>query len=61
MRAAYHADEESWLLRCATDTSVTDDADGEASCETSQTDRETRAELDEALSERHALGDCEDP
>jgi hypothetical protein len=49
----YHADEETRLLRSSTDTSVTNDADGEASRETREADRETCAELDEAVEQRH--------
>ena len=45
----HHADEEPRLLRGAADTSVTNDANSKASSETSKTDRETRAELNEAL------------
>jgi hypothetical protein len=38
-KQSYHADEEPWLLSCATHTSVTNDTDGETSSETSETDR----------------------
>ena len=44
----HHADEEAGLLCGAADTRVTDNADGEASSQTSETDRETRAEIKEA-------------
>ena len=50
-----HADEQPWLLGSATDTSVTDDADGEAGSKASETDRETSAELDEAREQRGLL------
>lgn len=44
-----HADEQLRLLCCGAHTRVTDDADGHAGSETSETDRETRAEVSEAL------------
>lgn len=44
-----HADEKLWLLCCSAHTGVTHDADGHAGGETSKTDRETRAEVSEAL------------
>ena len=44
----HHADEEAGLLCGTADTRVTDNADGEASSQTSETDRETRAEIKEA-------------
>lgn len=44
-----HADEQLRLLCCGAHTGVTDDADGHAGSETSETDRETRAEVSEAL------------
>ena len=48
-----HADEESGLLGGSSYTSVTDDANGESSSETSETDGQTRTELNESLSEGH--------
>ena len=58
MRAAYHADEESWLLSRAPHTSVTDDTDSKTCRETSETDGKTGAKLHEALEQRHAHLDC---
>ena len=52
-RSAYHADEETRLLRGTPDTGVTDDANGEASSKTRETDGQTSAELNEALVQRH--------
>jgi len=43
-----HANEESGLLSSTTDTSITNDTDGEASSKTSQTDGQTGAKLYEA-------------
>lgn len=42
-----HADEESGLLRSASDTSVTDNTDGETSSHTGKTDGKTSTELNE--------------
>jgi hypothetical protein len=69
-----HADVETGLLRCAANACVADlplhisartarsrathDADGETSSETGETDREARAELDEAGVERHGRLHC---
>jgi hypothetical protein len=52
----YHADEEPGLLGGTTDTSVSDDANGESSGKTGKTDRETGTQLDESLRERHGDG-----
>lgn len=49
MNATHHADEKPWLLSSSTDTSVTDNANGEASSQTSETDRETSTQLNETL------------
>lgn len=49
----HHADEQPRLLCCAANTCVANDADGEASSETSKPDRQTCTELDEASVERH--------
>lgn len=43
-----HADEESGLLGSSSHTSVTDDANGETGSKTSETDRQTGTELNEA-------------
>lgn len=51
-----HSDEESGLLSSTTDTSVTNNTDGETSSETSKTDGETSTELDETSVERLLLG-----
>lgn len=53
-----HADEETGLLGGASDTGVADDADGEASSETSKTDRETGAELNETCVAIDGRGRC---
>lgn len=42
-----HADKESGLLSSTTDTSITDNTDGETGGKTSKTDGETSTELDE--------------
>lgn len=52
----HHADEETGLLGRAAYTSITDDTDGKASCETCKADGETGAELNEALVKRHLRG-----
>lgn len=52
-----HTNEETGLLGGTTDTSVTDNADGETSGETGETDRETGAELNETGVERHGALD----
>jgi hypothetical protein len=49
----YHSDEQPGLLSSTTNTSVTDDTNGEASGKTSETDGETSAELNEALCQGH--------
>ena len=54
----HHANEEPGLLCRATDTSITDDTNGKTGSKTSETDRETGTELDEALEERHLHCDC---
>jgi hypothetical protein len=51
-----HSDEKPGLLGSSTDTSVTDDTDGEASSHTRKTNRETGTELDKALEEGDLLG-----
>jgi hypothetical protein len=51
-----HSDEESGLLGGTTDTSVTNDTDGETSGKTSETDGETGTELDETSEQRLLLG-----
>lgn len=53
----YHADKQSRLLRCTSDTGITDDTDGKTSGETGETDGETGTELDEAGVEGHGGGD----
>ncbi len=53
-----HADEETGLLGRATDAGVTDDADGKSGGQAGQADRQAGAELDEALVERHDLGEA---
>lgn len=50
-----HADKETGLLSSSSDTSVTDDADGEACSKTGQTDRETCTKLDETGVQRKLL------
>jgi hypothetical protein len=45
------------LLRSSPNTSVTYDADGEASSKTGKADGETRAKLDEAGVQRHVRRD----
>jgi hypothetical protein len=52
----YHAGEEPGLLGGTPDTSVSDDANGESSGKTGETDRETGTQLDESLRERHVDG-----
>jgi hypothetical protein len=46
---AYHSNEKTRLLRCSTDTSISNDTNGETSCETCETDGKTSAKLDETL------------
>ena len=48
-RSTHHSDEQPRLLRSAAHTSVADDANGETRSETSETDGQAGAELDEAL------------
>lgn len=50
-----HADEETGLLGGSSDTSITNNTDGEASSKTSQTDSQTSTELDEASVQRELL------
>jgi hypothetical protein len=50
-----HSDEQPGLLGSSTDTSVTDDSDGETSSHTGETDSETSTELDEVGEERRVL------
>lgn len=50
-----HADEKSWLLSSSTDTSVTDDTNGETGGQTSEADGETGTELDETSEETVVL------
>lgn len=50
-----HADKQTRLLSCATNTSVTDNTNGETSSETSETDSETSTELDETCVKRELL------
>lgn len=50
-----HADKQTRLLGRATHTGISDDADSEPSGETGQTDRESCAELNEAIEERGLL------
>lgn len=52
-----HSDEQSRLLRGTTDTSITDNANGETSSQTSETDRQTGTELDEAGEEGSFLAE----
>jgi hypothetical protein len=47
-----HADEETGLLRRATDTSISDNTNGETGGKTGETDGKTSAELNEATEER---------
>jgi hypothetical protein len=53
-----HADEETRLLPSSAYTRVANNADGETGSKTRKTDRETRAELDEASEERHGRLNC---
>lgn len=53
-----HADEQSWLLCSSSDTSITNNADGKASCETSKAHRETGTQLNETLVQRHLDINC---
>lgn len=55
--SSYHSDEESGLLSSTTHTSVTDNADGEASRQTGETDTEAGAQLDEGRKEWQLLGE----
>jgi len=50
-----HSDEETRLLGSSSNTSITDNTNGETSSETSKTDRETSTELDESGVERKLL------
>lgn len=50
-----HSDEETGLLRGSSDTSITDNANGETGSETGKTDGQTGTELDEAREERDVL------
>jgi len=50
-----HSDEQPWLLRSTAHTSITHNPDGESSSKTSETDRKTSTELDEAGEERDFL------
>lgn len=50
-----HADEETGLLSGSSDTSITNNTDGEAGSKTSQTDSQTSTELDEASVQREFL------
>jgi hypothetical protein len=50
-----HANEQTGLLSGSTDTSITNNADGEASSKTGETDGKTSTELDEAGVERKVL------
>ena len=52
-----HADEQPRLLSGTSDTSITDDADGETGRKTSEADGETSAELDESSEERSLLSE----
>lgn len=54
----YHSDEKSGLLRGAPDTRITNDPNCKSSSQTSQTDAETRTELDEAGVQWHDAGYC---
>ena len=49
----HHSNEETRLLRSASDTSVTNNTDSKTGSETSKTDRETGTKLDETLVQRH--------
>ena len=53
LRNTHHSDEKTRLLRGTTNTSITDDADSEASSKTSETDRQTCTELNETLVQGH--------
>ena len=53
LRNTHHSDEKTRLLRGTTNTSITDDADSEASSKTSETDGETSTKLNEALVQGH--------
>ena len=50
-----HSDEETGLLGSSSDTSITDNTNGETSSETSKTDGETSTELNEASEQRKIL------
>lgn len=50
---AHHSDEQTGLLCGSTDTSVTDDADGEAGCETREADAQASSQLQEPSEEGH--------
>lgn len=50
-----HSNEESWLLSSTTDTSITNNTNGETGSKTSKADGETSAELDETGEERQIL------
>ena len=56
----HHADEEPRLLRGTPYTSVTDNANGKAGSQTSETDGEPSTELDEALEQGHLHRHCEE-
>lgn len=53
-----HTNEEPGLLGSSSDTSVTNDSNGESGGETGETDGETSSKLDESGVEGHGGGDC---
>jgi hypothetical protein len=58
LKKAYHANEEPWLLRSSPNTSISNNANSEASSKTRKADGETGAQLDEALVQRHLYINC---
>ena len=56
-KPSYHSDEKSGLLSSSAHTCITNNANGEASGQTSQTDTEAGTQLDEGCEERQPLGE----
>ena len=52
-QSTYHSYKQSGLLSSAPDASITYDTDGKASSKSSKSNGKTRAELEEALEQRH--------
>jgi len=50
-----HADEQSGLLCCATDTGVSHDADRKTGCQAREAHRQTGSQVNEAPEDRHML------